>query len=68
MSVCIEWMKLISSTQLATSGKMSLTHLPHWPYFLNPKGEGISPIFVFRNDFRSTSAGRSPACLASSGL
>ncbi len=68
MSVYIEWIKVMSSTHLATSGKMSLTHFPHWPYCLKPKGDGIRPILVFRSVLRSTMAGRSPACLAKKAL
>ena len=68
MSVCIEWTKVMSSTHFATSGKISLTHLPHSPYCLKPKGEGISPILVLRSDLRSTLSGRLPACFAIIGL
>ena len=50
MSVCIEWMKQISSTHSATWGKMSLTHLPQSPYCLNPKGDGIKPFRMARHE------------------
>ena len=49
---------------LADFWKMSLTHLPIWPYCRNLYGDGNRPFFVFRKLLRSTSAGRSPACLA----
>ena len=68
MSVCIEWTKQMSSTILPTSGKISLTHLPLWPYCLKPNGEGIRPFFVFRSVLRSTRLGRLPACSVSAGL
>ena len=63
MSVCIEWTKHMSSTILPTSGKISLTHLPLWPYCLKPNGEGIRPFFVFRSVLRSTRLGRLPGVL-----
>ena len=68
MSVCMEWTKQMSSTSFAVSGKMSLTHFPHWPYCLKPKGDGMRPFLVLRRVLRSTSLGRWPACLARRGL
>ena len=64
MSVYIEWMKQISSTTLPTHGKMSLTHLPHFPCCRNENGDFSRPFFVFRSDLRSTIFGRWPARLA----
>ena len=58
MSVCIEWMKQMSSTHSATFGKMSLTHFSDLPCCLNAKGDGINPPLVLRSDLRSTSVGR----------
>ena len=34
-SAYIEWMKAMSSTQVARCGNRSETHLPHWPYWWN---------------------------------
>ena len=44
MSVCMEWMKLMSSTHSPTRGKMSLTHLPHSPVPLESERRGEEPV------------------------
>src|ERR1700720_4299516 len=60
-------MKQISSAQLPTCGKISLTSMPLWPYFWNLNGEGnAAPVFRSVGKF---GVGNSlPAYLASAGL
>src|SRR5262245_29318495 len=68
-SAYIEWMNAMSSTHEPTLGKMSDTHLPHWPYCLKPNfGPTTRPSFLCPPRPNVFTWIVLPSSLASSGL
>src|SRR5438132_13656278 len=67
MSAYIERITHRSSTQPPTSGKISLTSVPHWPYFWNETGD-LYAVPVRRSVGRLLYGSGWPWCFVSIGF